>query len=401
MSTIKRFLTTLLCAFTLINMLTLSACLPLIIPSINTNPEQSSTNSTPTYSATEIYNQAINYVGEITTYDKAGNEYALGTGFVYSADGKIVTNYHVIDGAYSATIEINGMHYAIVSVLAYDIMIDLAVLQIRASGLDVAPIAQTPAQVGETVYAIGSSRGMTNTCSQGIVTYADRVVDGVSHIQHDASITHGNSGGPLINAYGEVIGINTWAISDSQNLNFAISCAELDNLVYAEPIALSDLYVEQLSPYDTLLNWLLENQQSRSGNCVFYKHTVDGITIRLGYNEKDDYMFVLYEDSGSTTILDLSGDPSNYDFYWEWELSSPYDYYKVIGTINAHSFTTETPLSDYSYTSGYYLDKKEILKLAQTSICLTIVGLNNLLITHFGSELSVEDFGFVALYHTT
>ena len=66
------------------------------------------TYSMQTFTATELYNQSVKYVGEIVTYDKSGNEYALGTGFVYSTDGKIITNYHVIDGAYSATITINN-----------------------------------------------------------------------------------------------------------------------------------------------------------------------------------------------------------------------------------------------------------------------------------------------------
>ena len=222
--------------------------------------DTSPTVSPHKYTATEIYNQSIKYVGEITTYDKNGKEYALGTGFVISSDGNIVTNYHVIEGAYSADITVNNIKYTISSILAYDANIDLAVLKINANGLTAATICKQPVSVGSTVYAIGSSRGMTNTFSQGIITYADRIFDGVSHIQHDASITHGNSGGPLINDYGEVIGINTWGISDSQNLNFAVSADELDNLVYGSPTTLFNLFQEQSTPYGTLLSWLIENQ---------------------------------------------------------------------------------------------------------------------------------------------
>ena len=83
-----------------------------------------------TYTATELYNQSVKYVGEIRTYDSRGNEYTLGTGFVISSDGKIVTNYHVIEDAYSADITINDKKYIIDSVLAYDADIDLAVLKI-------------------------------------------------------------------------------------------------------------------------------------------------------------------------------------------------------------------------------------------------------------------------------
>ena len=129
--------------------------------------------SLPTYTATELYNLSVKYVGEIVTYDKSGAELALGTGFVISSDGKIVTNYHVIDGAHSADITINNKKYTITKVLAYDENIDLAVVKVNATGLTTATICKKPVSVGATVYAIGSSRGLTNTYSQGIITYAN------------------------------------------------------------------------------------------------------------------------------------------------------------------------------------------------------------------------------------
>ena len=92
--------------------------------------------------------------------------------------------------------------------MAFDELIDLAVLKVEQNGLVAATVCKNNVQAGETVYAIGSSRGLTNTYSQGIITHADRVLDGVTYVQHDASITNGNSGGPLINIYGEVIGIS-------------------------------------------------------------------------------------------------------------------------------------------------------------------------------------------------
>ena len=252
------------------------------------------------YTAKELYNQAVKYVGEIVTYDKNGDEYALGTGFVISSDGKIVTNYHVIEGAYSADITINDKKYTIASVLAYDANIDLAVLKINASGLTAATISKLPVDVGSTVYAIGSSRGMTNTYSQGIITYADRVIDDISYVQHDASITNGNSGGPLINIYGEVIGINTWGISDSQNLNFAIFADELDNLKYNFPISLADLTRMNLNPYQILVDWVLNNATE-----------VYDEDERVEYSEEWDEdtecgLFYDYANGGSLTIFHLS-----------------------------------------------------------------------------------------------
>ncbi len=198
----------------------------------------------PTYTASEIYENAIKFVGEITTYNQYGYALTIGSGFVCSSDGVIVTNYHVIEGCYSAKITINKVTYSVDSILAYDASIDLALLKINVTGLDFAKICKEPVKVGETVFAMGSPKGYTSSITQGIVSHADRTMNGVSAIQHDASVTNGNSGGPLINAYGEVIGINTWIVADSENLNFAVSVNEIDNLNYGNSQTLSEFYQE-------------------------------------------------------------------------------------------------------------------------------------------------------------
>ena len=255
------------------------------------------------YTATELYNESVKYVGEIVTYDRNGNEYALGTGFAISSNGKILTNYHVIEGAYSADITINNKKYAVSSVLAYDADIDLAVLKIDASDLVYANMCKLPVSVGSTVYAIGSSRGMTNTYSQGIITYADRVIDDVSYVQHDASITHGNSGGPLINIYGEVIGINTWGISDSQNLNFAVFADELDGLVYNSPISLEQLNKLNSSPYQALANWIYDNATDVvDGKYTFYDESPDGTLYGITYSSNDGITISQLKISNESTI---------------------------------------------------------------------------------------------------
>ena len=363
-----------------------------------TTPNGGGANSSttpPKYSATDIYNQAVNYVGEIVTYDKSGSELSLGTCFVYSSDGKIITNYHVIEGAYSASVDINGKTYSVKTVLAYDANIDLAVLKINATNIVSAPISNRQAQVGEMVVAIGSSRGLTNTLSQGIVTYANRIVDNVAHVQHDASITHGNSGGPLINEYGEVIGINTWGVSDSQNLNFAVSVSELGNLVYGTPIPLQDLFQEQLTPYEILLNWLIDNQTSASDVRIAYNFWEGDIMYTLAYSIDGDYMYISMYDANAFTLLDLSYDPSRYAYYWDWELEYPTDHYRVTGTINAYTYNQETKLTNYNYTSGLYLAESKVVPLAQQSIYITVLALENLLLVNTEIGLTIEDFGFL------
>ncbi len=182
------------------------------------------------YTATEIHELVKESVAEITTYDKDGEGLSLGTGFVY--DGNIVTNYHVIDQAYSAKITINDKTYDAETVVAYDKDLDLAVLKLDTNGdvLKSLSICDADHEVGATVYAFGNPRGFTATFSQGILTHAKREMEGVTYVQHDAAISNGNSGGPLINQYCEVIGINTLTVKDSQNLNFAISVSHIGDL---------------------------------------------------------------------------------------------------------------------------------------------------------------------------
>ena len=332
--------------------------------------------SLPTYTATELYDMSVKYVGEIVTYDKKGTEMSLGTGFVISADGRIVTNYHVIDGAYSADITINGKKYLITSILAYDKDIDLAVLKVSATGMTAATVCKKPVKVGETVYAIGSSRGMTNTYSQGIVTYADRVVDGVSHVQHDASITHGNSGGPLINVYGEVVGINTWGISDSQNLNFAVFAGELDNLKYGTALTFAEFYMKECDAFERLKNYIIQNGEYDTQYRNYY------VKIGEEYSSDRTYLFTMwayYYPEDDEITLDLALDSDKYGYYvyfcidkaisgrYFWQYFDDNDN-EMSGTLVANTFTHNTLLGYSSNNITNATLREDVRELASTMI---------------------------------
>ena len=359
------------------------------------------TYSLPTYTATELYNLSVKYVGEIVTYDKSGAELALGTGFVISSDGKIVTNYHVIEGAYSADITINDKKYTISSILAYDANIDLAVLKINATGLTAATVCKNPVSVGATVYAIGSSRGMTNTYSQGIITYADRVVDGVSHVQHDASITHGNSGGPLVNVYGEVIGINTWGISDSQNLNFAVFTGELDNLVYGTPMTLAEFYEANFNAYETLLTWLLDNYNYTGDSWIEYRYQESGerySVYSLTYFYESNtlslvYYYVFNNDDARYVSIDLSEETTSCRYYATYT-DGDYSYKKNVtqGYIYPSSFTRYTSIGYYS-SEGDYWTLSSLLETYQEGIVYSLEWFD-LFLDVFELGLTLSDFGF-------
>ena len=358
--------------------------------------------SLPQYSATELYSQSVKYVGEIVTYNKKGEESSLATGFVISSDGKIVTNYHVIEGAYSAKISIDGKTYNIASVLAYDADIDLAVLKINANNLTAAKVCKNTVQAGETVYAIGSSRGMTNTYSQGIITYANRIVDGVSHIQHDASITHGNSGGPLINVYGEVIGINTWGISDSQNLNFAVFASELDNLVYGAPMTLAQFYKKTLNPYETLLNWVLENYNDTGDSYIEYRYQESGerySLYSLTYFYDSDRLALQYYylfSNNDTRYVSITLSEASSCWYFASYTDGDYSYKENIttGYIYPASFTRYTSIG-YDSSEGNYWTLSSLLDTYQEGMVFSLEWFKDFLNTH-RLGLSLADFGFAS-----
>ena len=202
-----------------------------------------------TYGVTEILSASAQYTGKITAYDPNGTERSFGTGVLLSSDGKIITNYHVIEGAYSADITINNVKYPIISVLACDAKRDLAILKISAADLISAPICKKPVGIGETVYAVGFSQGLTITYSKGIVIDGKRTLNGFSYVQHDASLMKGFLGGPLINAYGEVVGIHAQRIDNSQNLDFSILVEELGRIEYGTPSTLRELYERKIRAY--------------------------------------------------------------------------------------------------------------------------------------------------------
>ena len=325
------------------------------------------------YTATDIYDMYETSVGEILTYTKNGAEYAIGNCFVYSGDGKLITNYHVIEGAYSAKVTIAGKEYTVKKVLDYDKTIDIAVIQISASGLKPADLCDSTHKVGETVYAFGSSKGLTGTLSEGIITHSNREVDGVSYTQHDAAISGGNSGGPLINKYGEVIGINTWTVRDSQNLNFAINLTELDNLTYGTPLTMAEFYEKESNPYERLANYIIDNGAYDSEDayyCMFLGEiTSDGMLFEryaYYYVEEDAVTLDLLIDDGSYWAY-ITLNPE-LDGVYDWDYFD--DYEIMYGTVFANKFTGDE-LLDYIETDAPYEDIADVRQLASLMVMIS------------------------------
>jgi len=151
-----------------------------------------------------------------------------GSGVIVSKDGYIITNYHVVEDTKKIQVTLNDERVFDAKLVGFDEEIDLAVLQISADNLTYAPLGDSgDLRVGEWVIAIGAPLGYRYTVTQGIVSALNRggtvrLNQIENYIQTDAAINRGNSGGPLINMKGRIIGINTAISAMGQNIGFAI-----------------------------------------------------------------------------------------------------------------------------------------------------------------------------------
>lgn len=201
-------------------------------------------------SAEDIYSMAVNQVVGVNSEAKTnifGQSTASavsGSGFIVSADGYIVTNYHVIQYAdqygYTLTVMLHDGKSYPAKIIGYDQDNDIAVIKIDATGLSAAKIGDNKKmKVGDKVYAVGNPLGeLDYTMTNGIVSALDRVIQvdettSINMFQIDAAVNAGNSGGPLYNSKGEVVGIVSakYASTGIEGLGFAIPINDAMNIV--------------------------------------------------------------------------------------------------------------------------------------------------------------------------
>lgn len=261
--------------------------------------------------AKEVYAKCSSGVVEINT----GN--AIGSGFYISED-RVVTNYHVIKDASKLIIKtLDEKEYKVVGIAGYDADLDLAVLQVEHKGTPLA-LNTHGITMGETTYTIGSSLGLTNTFSNGMVSNTKRIMDGVTYIQTNTAISPGNSGGPLLNAYGEVMGITTSTFTEGQNLNLAINVLELDKLKLDSP--------------KTVEEYLTRIRYNDDGT------EIPNITAHVEYDGAGKHSSCyLYIANNGTKTLTLGGSSRN-------------------STVYIYPSDATNSMGYYNYTTGYWCD---------------------------------------------
>ena len=168
--------------------------------------------------------------------------YSIGSGYVISSSGLVATNYHVIEGIKSATVEFSdGQKGEVIGFRYVDPKYDIAIIEIKVEGRELVPLplADELPKKGESVVAFGAPHGLSFTTTEGIIS-AIRTSDDMqsqlgadmkgSWLQTSTPISPGNSGGPLVNLRGQVVAMNTMQMTSGQNLNFAVSSIDVLDL---------------------------------------------------------------------------------------------------------------------------------------------------------------------------
>ncbi len=180
----------------------------------------------------DAVNKIKNAVVKIDVYKKIQGKIrsaGSGSGFIFSSDGLIFTNHHVVHGAEKIMVSLLNENEIEATLVGQDADTDLAILKIYADGYSTAPLGDASAlQIGQFLIAIGNPLGYQHTVTTGVVsalgrsmrTQSGRIVDNV--IQSDAALNPGNSGGPMITTEGEVIGVNTAIINGAQGISFSV-----------------------------------------------------------------------------------------------------------------------------------------------------------------------------------
>jgi len=251
-----------------------------------------------------------------------------GSGF-HIGQGMVVTNHHVVDGSRSLdVISHDEQEYQVTGVYAYDIALDIAILAVPRLDIPALEFSEEEVRVGEDVVAVGSPLGIfDSTVTSGIISARRDSPDLFTAplLQSTASLNPGNSGGPLLNKQGQVIGVNTFKVEDAEGLNFAVPIGVVQPVVaearrQTRPSPIEDALDDTLS-IGELDSWLEEMIQ----DSVFW-----GSQVWIS-DQGDAVLFSMITDSdGCEIILDMAEDP-------EYRSDFEYLLYLVASHIHANT----------------------------------------------------------------
>lgn len=371
----------------------------------------------------QIYEMIASATVRIEACDKNGNMHSVGSGFFITDKGEIVTNYHVIAGAYRLKVKLyGGTEYEVTQVKGYNIEKDIAVLKIDLEGNSYLKLSTEEVKTGDPVYVLGSPLGVDDVFSDGVVSNPYKTVNGKPCIVFSAPISSGSSGGPLVNARGEVIGVNTQTATDGQNLNFAILISEIINLDKTGETTVYDSYIENLgtNSYNALVYYILLNYETQDENGryiisrVIRDEMVNGAagkTFQLIYDKEKKQVTVnivwisdgvnLYRAEFVLDGVKTEYTARFYDYLWsqytmEGKVSTSVQPISVNGNLDSDVYNkifTFTNISYNSSGSGNTLSSSDAKSLIGIAFIHMLEELKDVL-DNSETELTLEHFNF-------
>lgn len=318
---------------------------------------------------TEIYELAKTAVVTVETFDGDGDDIGSGTGFFIDDKGTVVTAYHIIDGAQEIKVRmLEDATYPVSKVVAFDKDRDLAILKInvtkRTAYLELEKESLT---AGEAVYSFGSSLGILDgSFSSGVVAsnlretvINEKTDETFEEIQYTAPVSNGNSGSPLINAYGRVVGVVTWGYTIGSSLNFGTYIKELDHLNRAYERSVKAFFLDTQYYQDKMYEMILEERENNDAttraNHILSGQTMTGETMleaidifEFVIHEESDFNMAYYADSYNLYYPALYDAKLEYiDLTWE-------DVYDDYGDEVCCARTTLSPGTYYIVVEGRY-----------------------------------------------
>lgn len=294
--------------------------------------------------------------------------YSTGTGFFLESEGFIVTNEHVVRGNREVVIDGANFPKQLSKVLFVDPRFDLAFLaKPKSVAMPVVALANSkPIAEGDSVVAIGHPFGLKFTATQGIVSNAAHRENDIRYIQHDAALNPGNSGGPLVNRTGEVIGVNTFIIKDGNNIGFSLPVQYLQ---------------------ESLKSFIAERQDNVGARCVncanlVFEHNRDGdFCPHCGSRLTLPSLEELYEPAGVDRTIEHILTECGQDVHLarrgpsQWEIKQgsariSIAYYEPQGLITGDAILCDLPASEITPVYEYLLRQNHVIE----GLSLSVVG---------------------------
>ncbi len=250
-------------------------------------------NDVNSLTSVDIYSKHSPAVFYIELYNNAGTPISSGSGFFIESNGVAITNYHVIEGANSAKIILpeSKKTYDVAGVYTYNKEQDWAIIQVKGDGFLTLDIASDESvHTGQKVYAIGSPLGLQNTISEGLLSNKKVALGNVEYYQISAPISHGSSGGALLNEKAQVIGITSASFVEGQNLNLAIPMRYI-------PLDFDHSVCKTLSAVMDENNFILPPTNIR-----IVKQDSNAVYIQWDAVESADYYYFYYQEAGEESF---------------------------------------------------------------------------------------------------